>query len=113
MLASSTVPMVLESIILLGSLVLVINSILALRAGRTGHRAVLLWSLSVLVLLAWPYVTGSFGLSAPLRRVMSHLHAMLSGALVMYAVCYTVPFLGRDCREVRAARRRASEQPPE
>ena len=105
------VRIVLRLLLLAGSAYLIVVSLVALRRGRKGYRPVLLWAFCILALVTWRYVTGPLSLRAPMALSVYGFRCMLAGALATYGLVYVVPFVARDCKQVRAARKRALERP--
>jgi len=103
------VMIVLRWVALLGSALLATTSISALRAGRRGYKGVLLWALFIPVYLAWAHVSPRLHFSEPWHRVSYSLRMMSLGAFVMYCITYAVPFLRRDCKQLKAERKRAAQ----
>jgi uncharacterized oligopeptide transporter (OPT) family protein len=103
-----TVIIVIRALLLLVSAFYAIGCILALRAGRKGWRGVLAWALFIPLDIAWKQLSPGLPMSDQWHRVSHDFRLICSGAWVMYGIMYVVPFLGRDRREQKAARKRAA-----
>jgi uncharacterized membrane protein HdeD (DUF308 family) len=104
-----TAIIVVRSLLLLGSAFYTIGSILALRAGRKGWGGVLAWALSIPVYIGWGYVSPRLHISEPGHHASHDFRLVFAGAIVTYGIIYVAPFLSRESKEIKAARKRAAE----
>ena len=105
-----TVIIVVRALLLLGSAFLIVQSVLALRAGRKGYKGILVWALSIPVYIGWAYVSPRLHISEPWHHVSHDFRLAFAGAIVTYGITYVVPFTERASREQKAAKKRAMEE---
>ena len=103
------VAIVVRWVLLVGSAMLTTQSILALRAGRRGYWGVLAWALFIPLYVAWHQLSPGLPMSDQWHRVSHDFRLVFAGAIVTYGIIYVAPFLSRESKEIKAARKRAAE----